>query len=131
MATSPCNGVDPVEKTRATVGPDQFGEAESSASKIGRYLSSISFHSLAGSESATIPTPANRVAFCGVRSADRSATAKSPPPAASMQPIGAAYQPRSNDSVSRMVASAASGEAPDSWRWVKRLCQREHVFLTR
>ncbi|ALX46177.1 hypothetical protein AQ610_27745 [Burkholderia humptydooensis] len=68
----------------------------------------VSRYSRAGSDSATIPQPANSRQAPAETSAERSATTKSPLPCASIQPTGPAYQPRSKPSCARMRSSAAA-----------------------
>ena len=67
---------------------------------------------LAGSESATMPQPANSVARVRSTIPHRSATHSSPSPSAPSQPIGPAYQPRSKPSCSSISASATSRGSP-------------------
>jgi len=65
----------------------------------------------------------------GVATADRIATANAPLPAASIQPTGAAYHPRSNGSVSWIVSSARSGGSPPTAGSVERLDEVEDVAV--
>ena len=92
-----------------------------SAVVIVRSLSRDSSHSRPGSESATIPQPANSVASRPATRPQRSATISSPSPSAPSQPIGPAYQPRSKPSCSAMRSSATSRGAPPTagvgWSW--------------
>src|SRR5690606_7470961 len=83
----------------------------SSAWITGLILSADSSNSASGSESATIPHPANRCASSPASRAERKATAKSPPPGP-IQPTGPAYQPRSIPSTARMSSRAAPVGCP-------------------
>ena len=68
------------------------------ASRIGISLAALSPSSASGSEPATMPQPANsrsRAGSSGSMRAQRSAIPHSPSPAASIQPTGPAYRPRS------------------------------------
>src|SRR5215213_765479 len=82
--------------------------AAPSAESIGRSFRQVSSYSAVGTESATMPLPANSEAMRPERSAERIATANSPDPLRSVQPNGPAYQPRSIFSSSRMIESARS-----------------------
>src|SRR5688500_333696 len=91
------------------VGGSRFERhAAPSAESIGRSFRQVSSYSAAGTESATIPLPANSEAMRPESSPERSATANSPDPSRSVQPNGPAYQPRSISSSSRMIESARS-----------------------
>jgi hypothetical protein len=59
-----------------------------------------------------MPLPANSVARSPDATADRMPTVKVPLPAASNQPTGDAYHPRSKASVSFIVFRASSGGRP-------------------
>src|ERR1700694_640802 len=83
-------------------------------------FSSVSSSSRAASESGITPTPAYRRAPSSQSRPQRSATANSPSPLASIQPTAPAYQPRSMASSSSMSESAAArGQPPTAgvgWR---------------
>ena len=70
--------------------PGARPQPQRSASRNARNLRSVSSTSSDGSESATIPAPANSVARSPRSSAHRSAIAHSPSPSASTQPTGPA-----------------------------------------
>ena len=117
-ARPPAPGRSPA--ARATSVTAASSATPPSAAVIVRSFSLDSSHSRAGSESATIPQPANRTATRPRTSAQRSATISSPSPSAPSQPIGPAYQPRSKPSCSAMSASAMSRGSPPTagvgWR---------------
>src|ERR1700687_1726414 len=75
-------------------------------------FSSVSSSSRAASESGITPTPAYRRAPSSQSRPQRSATANSPSPLASIQPTAPAYQPRSMASSSSMSESAAARGQP-------------------
>src|SRR5262245_62567205 len=87
------------------------GQDEKSGSSASNF-NSDSWSSAAGSESATIPQPANRWASRSRISAERRPTQNSPSSAASIQPTVPAYQPRSIPSSSAITSAAAPAGSP-------------------
>src|SRR5207244_7549237 len=75
---------------------DQVGGrhlSKPSAARIGWSFQPDSAYSVAGSESATMPHPANSVAELPFSNAERIPTTNSPSPSRFSQPMGPAYQP--------------------------------------
>src|SRR5665213_1847821 len=81
-----------------------------SAGNITPSLISDSASSAAGSESRTIPQPAQERASRSRSRAQRRATQNSPSPVASVQPSVPAYQPRSKPSRAGIELTAAAPE---------------------
>src|SRR5690606_16846283 len=84
------------------------GPSAPRAASTGRSFRHDSAYSLSGSESATMPQPAYSQASSPSNRPDRKATANSPWPWLSTQPLGPAYQPRGAASRRRMRARALS-----------------------
>src|SRR5829696_570759 len=82
--------------------------AAPSAESMGRSFRQVSSYSAEGTDSGTMPLPANSEAMRPERSAERMSTANSPDPSRPVQPNGPAYQPRLIASSSRMIESARS-----------------------
>lgn len=74
--------------SRTPTGRSSRAQSSSSASRMGTSLATDSANSACGSESATMPHPANRCARFPVTRPQRSAMAHSPSPRRSIQPTG-------------------------------------------
>jgi hypothetical protein len=83
-----------------------------SSGKTAPSFVSVSASSAAGSESRTIPHPANRRAAFPRSRAQRRATENSPSPLGSVQPTAPAYQPRSKPSSAGINRTACSRGSP-------------------
>src|SRR5699024_5979855 len=82
---------------------------------IGRNFIFVSANSISGSESRIMPQPANSDTSLACTNPERSATANSRMSLLSNQPISAPYQPRTNNSCSRIKANAESiGNPPNA-----------------
>ena len=88
---------------RGPRGRGAFGAQPVTSGSSAPSFSSVSASSASGRESATIPAPANRWAVRSRSRALRRATQNSPSSAASIQPTGPAYQPRSRVSSSAIA----------------------------
>ena len=106
-----------------------------SASRTGMSLAAVSASSSAGSESATMPQPANSRTWLPSNSAERKAMPHSPSPSASIHPTGLANLPRSSRSISSISATAlpsgcrpprrsGAGRPPARASWRRRRAPR-------